>query len=155
MDCPTAAAMDHDGLVVDYYGDGLSAMWNAPADQADHAELACRAALRMLETLPDVAADRAEVLGADLRLGIGVHTGIVQVGNAGSRRRSKYGPRGTNVHLTSRFEKATKEFGEPILITRTTASRLSNRLHTRGVGRAQLPGFDEPIEVYTISTAPR
>ena len=62
MDCLTAAVMDHDGLVIDYYGDGLAAMWNAPADQADHAELACRAALRMLESLPDVAADWADVL---------------------------------------------------------------------------------------------
>ena len=56
MDALTAAVMDHDGLVLDYYGDGLAAMWNAPADQADHAELACRAGLRMLESMPDVDA---------------------------------------------------------------------------------------------------
>ncbi len=154
MDCLTAAVMDHDGLVVDYYGDGLSAMWNAPADQADHAELACRAALRMVETLPEVAADWAGVLGTDLRLGIGVHTGLVQVGNAGSRRRSKYGPRGTNVHLTSRLEKATKEFNVPILVTHATAIRLSNRLHTREIGQAKLSGFNEPIEVFTVEAAP-
>ena len=55
MDCLTEAVVDHDGFVVDYYGDGLMAMWNAPADQPDHAELACRAALRMLATLPDVS----------------------------------------------------------------------------------------------------
>lgn len=150
MDCLTAAVMEHDGLVVDYYGDGLSAMWNAPADQADHVELACRAALRMLDTLPAVAADWTGVLGADLQLGIGVHTGLVQVGNAGSRHRSKFGPRGANVHLTSRLEKATKDFGVPLLITQPAACRLSNRLHSRTVGHAQLPGFTEPIEVFTI-----
>jgi len=62
MDVLTAAVMDHDGLVLDYYGDGLAAMWNAPADQADHAELACRAGVRMLELLPDVAADWAGMI---------------------------------------------------------------------------------------------
>ena len=52
MECLTAAVIDHDGLIIDYYGDGLAAMWNAPADQSDHPELACRAALRMLQALP-------------------------------------------------------------------------------------------------------
>ena len=108
MDCLTAAVMDHDGLVIDYYGDGLAAMWNAPADQADHPELACRAGLRMLEALPDVVADWAGVLDRELQLGVGIHTGVVHVGNAGSCRRMKYGPRGANVNLASRVESATK-----------------------------------------------
>lgn len=152
MDCLTAAVMDHDGVVVDYYGDGLSAMWNAPADQSDHAELACRAALRMLRSLPEVASDWASVLGTDLQIGIGVHTGAVQVGNAGSRQRSKYGPRGPSVHLASRLEKATKEFGVPLLMTHATASRLSDRLKPQRVGQAKLPGFNEAIEVFTIAS---
>jgi adenylate cyclase len=155
MDCLTAAVMDHDGLVIDYYGDGLAAMWNAPAQQAEHPELACRAALAMLTTLPEVAADWAEVLETQLRPGIGVHTGRVQVGNAGSRQRAKYGPRGPNVHLTSRLEKATKEWGVPLLVSGSTASRLSNRLHARPLGHAQLAGFEEPIHVYTIETSSR
>jgi adenylate cyclase len=155
MDCLTAAVLDHDGFVIDYYGDGLSAMWNAPADQAEHAELACRAALKMLAVLPNVAADWAEVLSAELRLGIGIHTGSVHVGNAGSRRRAKYGPRGPNVHLTSRLEKSTKTVGVPLLVSGATAARLSNRLHASRVGHAKLPGFDEPVDVFTVSAAPR
>src|SRR6185503_12161511 len=54
-ECLTAAVIDHDGLIIDYYGDGLAAMWNAPADQSEHPELACRAALRMLQTLPAIS----------------------------------------------------------------------------------------------------
>jgi adenylate cyclase len=153
MDCLTAAVMDHDGLVVDYYGDGLAAMWNAPAVQFEHPELACRAALRMLETLPDVAADWAGVLGAELRLGIGIHTGIVHVGNAGSRRRTKYGPRGANVHLTSRLEAATKEIGVPLLVSQHTAARLSNRFTTTRICQAQMPGVTEPTSLFTIRHA--
>jgi adenylate cyclase len=151
MDCLTAAVMDHDGLVIDYYGDGLAAMWNAPADQVEHVELACRAALRMLETLPDVTADWADLLSADLQLAIGVHTGKAIVGNAGARRRSKYGPRGPAVHLTSRVEAASKELQVPLVVTRSTANRLSNRFKTHRLCRARLRGAEQPVDLFAIS----
>ncbi|MFO0790356.1 MAG: adenylate/guanylate cyclase domain-containing protein [Pirellulales bacterium] len=153
MDCLTAAVMDHDGLVIDYYGDGLAAMWNAPADQAEHAELACRAGLRMLEAVPEVVADWANVLDRGLQLGVGVHTGPVHVGNAGSTRRMKYGPRGANVNLASRVESATKSIGLPMLITGATARQLSNRIATHRICRARLPGVDDPLELYTAYSA--
>jgi len=145
-ECLTAAVIEHDGLIIDYYGDGLAAMWNAPADQSDHAELACRAALRMLQSLPEISADWAHVIETELQLGIGVHTGMAHVGNTGSRHRTKYGPRGTNVNLTSRIEAATKQLGIPLLVTKATASRLSNCIVVHRVCRAQMPGFDEPID---------
>jgi adenylate cyclase len=154
MDCFTAAVMDHDGLVIDYYGDGLAAMWNAPADQAEHAELACRAALRIVETLPDIAADWAELIHRDLPLGIGVHTGIVQVGNAGSARRIKYGPRGQHVHVASRVEGAAKELSVPLLVTEQSVERLSNQLVAQRICRARLRGMKQPLNLFTVhSTA--
>jgi class 3 adenylate cyclase len=155
MDVLTAAVMDHDGLVIDYYGDGLAAMWNAPAEQSDHPELACRAALRMLDSLPEVAADWTSVLptAAQLRLGIGIHTGSVQVGNAGSRRHKKYGPRGTNVHLAARVEAATKKLFQPLLVTGPTARRLSNRFSTVRIFKAQLRGIEEPVDLYAVWNA--
>jgi adenylate cyclase len=109
MDCLTDAVQNHNGYIVDYYGDGLVAMWNALSIQEEHPDLACRAALQMLETLPAVGDDWIGVIQTGLRLGIGVHTGMVQLGNAGSTRQRKYGPRGPNVHVASRAEAATKE----------------------------------------------
>jgi adenylate cyclase len=109
----------------------------------------------MLETLPDVAADWIDLLptARQLDVGVGVHTGTVQVGNAGSRRRMKYGPRGSNVHLTARVESATKMIGLPLLVTRDAAMRLSSRLLTYRVCRAQLPGIDQPIDLFGIRPA--
>ncbi len=150
MESLSAAVINHDGLIIDFYGDGLAAMWNAPADQSDHAELACRAAFRMLQTLPDVSHDWANVLQRDLQLGIGIHTGVAHVGNTGSRKRAKYGPRGTNVHLASRIEAATKQLKLPLLVTGETATRLSNRFAAHRVCRARITGFDRPIELYTL-----
>jgi adenylate cyclase len=154
MDCLTAAVMDHDGLVIDYYGDGLAAMWNAPTDQAEHPELACRAALSMRQKLSDVAADWAGVLAARLQLAIGVHTGKAIVGNAGSRRYMKYGPRGPAVHLASRVVAAAKELQVPLVITRSTADRLSNRFTTHRLCQAQLRGAEQAVELFGITTAP-
>lgn len=151
MDCLTAAVMDHDGLVIDYYGDGLAAMWNAPADQSNHAELACRAGLRMLESVPEIIADWGRVIDQPLQLGVGIHTGPAHVGNAGSTRRMKYGPRGANVNLTSRVEAATKAIGLPLVITNATAAQLSNRFATHRICRATLPGVKEPLELFSVA----
>lgn len=153
MDCLTAAVMDHDGLVIDYYGDGLAAMWNAPADQSNHAELACRAGLRMLESVPEIVADWGRFIDQSLPLGVGIHSGPVHVGNAGSTRRMKYGPRGANVNLTSRVEAATKVVGLPLIITNATAAQLSNRFTTHRICRATLPGVEEPLELFSVAAA--
>jgi adenylate cyclase len=153
MECLTAAVIDHDGLIVDYYGDGLAAMWNAPAEQSEHPELACRAALRMLQTLPAISSDWVNILDRELKLGVGIHTGMAHVGNTGTSRRSKYGPRGTNVNLTSRVEAATKQLEVPILATGATAKRLSKRFATHRVCRARMSGFDRPVELYAVGAA--
>ena len=152
MECLTAAVIDHDGLVIDYYGDGLAAMWNAPADQSEHTELACRAALKMLATLPAISTDWADVLASELQLGIGVHVGDAHVGNTGTRRRAKYGPRGVAVNLTSRVEAATKQWEVPLLVTRDVVRRLSHRFATHRVGRVQMSGVSAPVDLYTLAT---
>ena len=153
MDCLTEAVLNHKGTVVDYYGDGLVAMWNAADEQREHPDLACSAALEMLNTLPSVASDWSGVTHSDLRLGIGVHTGMVQVGNAGSTRQAKYGPRGPNVHIASRVEAATKALGQPLIATTTTAQRLSNRFAANRICRARMPGLRRPLDLYAVRSS--
>lgn len=150
MDSLTDAVNDHAGCVVDYYGDGLLAMWNAPTDQPNHAELACRTGLAMLDTLHAVTQDWSNAIQSDLRLGIGVHTGVVQVGNAGSARQAKYGPRGPNVYVASRIEAATKLIGLPLIATTTTIAQLSDYFATNRICRAQLPGLPQPVDLYGV-----
>jgi adenylate cyclase len=150
MDYLTEAVVKQHGHIVDYYGDGLVAMWNAPTNQPEHASLACRAALRMLESLPEVAADWAGLVENDLRLGIGVHTATVQVGNAGSKQHVKYGPRGPSVHVASRVEAATKELQVPFIATRSTVKQLSPEFTANRVCRASLPGLQRPVDLFAV-----
>jgi adenylate cyclase len=152
MDCLTDAVVEYEGFVIDYFGDGLLAMWNAPSDQPEHAELACRAGLRMLETLPAVAAEWVRMIHSDLRVGIGIHTGAVTVGNAGSQRRAKYGARGPNVHLASRVEAATKELRLPLIITQAVVDQLHGNLAVHRVCRAHMPGLQQPVNLYAVAS---
>ncbi|HEX8202859.1 MAG TPA: adenylate/guanylate cyclase domain-containing protein [Isosphaeraceae bacterium] len=140
----------HQGVVVDYIGDALLALWNAPLDQPEHARLACRAALAMQGALPGLNDRWADKIGGPFGLGIGLNSGTALVGNTGSRSRFKYGPLGHTVNLASRVEGATKQFGVPILITGATHERLGGSLATRRLCRVKVVGIAEPVALYEL-----
>ena len=148
MDRFTNIIMRQEGVIIDYYGDGLAAFWNAPFKQPDHARLACEAAFAMQRELADLSADWIGLTGRNLRMGIGIHTGLALVGNAGSFARIKYGPRGNTVNLAARVENATKQVGLPILITHSTMLALRETLPTRRVFRQKLAGFETAVDLY-------
>ena len=137
------------GTVIDYYGDGLAAMWNAPTPQPDHALRACRAGLQMLESVTKVS-QRWKKLVGNVNIGIGINTGTAQVGNAGTQRRVKYGPRGNTVNVASRVESATKLLGASILITPSTREQLSEDVVAPRIGQVQLRGIREPMELFQL-----
>ncbi len=153
MEQLTQAVMDHGGVVIDYYGDGLSALWNAPLDVPEHADLACTAAMHMLDAIPVVDALWRERAGQPLELSIGLHSGEVQVGNAGTRRRLKYGPRGSAVNVASRVQAATRQIDVPLLATDAVRRRLSTRFVTLKACTAKLPGLEQPVELFTVFPA--
>ncbi|HND54048.1 MAG TPA: adenylate/guanylate cyclase domain-containing protein, partial [Pirellulaceae bacterium] len=138
------------GTIVDYAGDGILAMWNAPAKQPRHVELACQAALAMLAELPELNERWADDAGGTLSLGIGINTGDAQVGNTGSSRKFKYGPHGHTVNLASRIQDATKALGLPLLIAGKSRESLPAEFHTRRVGSIRMPGVSEPVTVFEL-----
>jgi adenylate cyclase len=150
MEHLTACVQASDGGVVDYSGDGILAVWNAPADQPDHAVRACRAALAMLADLPRLNAGWEPRLGAPVRLGVGLNTGPALCGNTGSRRKFKYGPLGHAVNLASRVEGATKHLGVPLLITGSTRALLGDAFATRRLCKVRLAGMGEPVDLYEL-----
>lgn len=148
MDALTDCVAREDGVIVDYYGDGLCAMWNAPIAQVNHAARAARAALDMRRQLPDVNADWESRLGRPIDVGIGINTGPAQIGNSGSRSRLKYGPRGHTVNVSSRIESATRRLGIPILLGEATQGCLPSSYRTRRLCRARLRNVSEPIALF-------
>jgi adenylate cyclase len=146
--------MAHGGVIVDYAGDGILAMWNAPVPQDDHIARACRAALAMLGELPALNAHWTGTIGTPLALGIGLNTGNAQVGNTGSSRKLKYGPHGLTVNLASRVQDATKKVGVPVLISPSVHERLPAGFASHPVGAIQLAGIKEPVTLYELQEQP-
>ncbi len=148
MDCWTEIVIRNSGAIVDYYGDGLAAFWNAPLDIENHAALAVVCAFRLRETLPLLNRRWGSVTGQPLEIGTGIATGTVQVGNCGSRQRIKYGPHGRSVNLARRLESLTSGTGIRILVSRETADQIRNDFLVRRLFRARVSGFAEPVEIW-------
>ena len=150
MEHLTAKIMESSGVVVDYIGDGLLAMWNAPLEQPDHAARACRAALAMRDGLPELNRRWEGRIGRTIGLGIGINSGPALVGNTGSHQKFKYGPLGHTVNLASRVEGATKHLGVSLLITGSTRARLGNDFATRRLCRARVVGIAGEVELHEL-----
>jgi adenylate cyclase len=150
MDHLTECILQHKGVIIDYYGDGVAAMWNAPTDLPDHAELACRAAIAMQEAAVELNEKWQETIGMPLKFGIGINTGTAEVGNAGSTRRLKYGPRGHAVNLAARVEGATKQLGVPVLVTGKTRAALAKEFPTRRLCSVRVVGIEESVDLHEL-----
>ncbi|MBV8556980.1 MAG: adenylate/guanylate cyclase domain-containing protein, partial [Planctomycetaceae bacterium] len=152
MEALSTCVLAERGVVVDYIGDAVMAVWNAPADQPDHAARACRAALAMAEEVPALGDRWRDRIGGPLGLGIGLNTGPALVGNTGSRTRFKYGPLGHTVNLASRVEGATKHLGVPLLLTGSTHAALGpdHGFATRRLCRAAVVGIEGPVDFYEL-----
>ena len=150
MDSWTEIVHRHGGVVVDYYGDGLIAMWNAPVDQPDHAIRACKAGLAIQQHHVSTSGRWEYELGKACQFGIGIHTGKAIIGNSGSRRRLKYGPRGFSVNLANRIEKATRTLGQTVLISAATRAQLDADVSAYRLGRFRLWGIEQPVELHAL-----
>ena len=133
-----------DGTVVKYIGDGIFSFWNAPEAQTDHALRACDAALRLCEL------EQMTMNGKPVRTRVGIHTGVANVGNFGSRERVDYTALGESVNLASRLEGLNKFLDTQSLISAATQTIVGDSLVTRRVGLFTLKGFDKSVEAYEI-----
>lgn len=154
MSALTQCVLDHDGIVVDYVGDEVMAMWGAPEAQPDHARRACRAALAMFAALPSLNQRWQAILGEPLDFSIGINTGLAQVGNVGSRMKFKYGALGNTVNLGSRVQGANKYLHTALLITAATRARLDDSFRVRRLCQARVVNIAEPVTLFELAVSP-
>lgn len=145
----------HRGVLVDYVGDELMAMWGAPVEQPDQAKQAASAALDMLAQLPKLNERWAPVLGGTMGFGIGLNTGLARVGNTGTQRKFKYGPLGNSVNLASRVQGATKYLKAPVLVTRATQTKLGGAVPARRLCAVRVVNIAELVDLYELAPAVR
>jgi class 3 adenylate cyclase len=121
----------HGGHANKFIGDGLLGVFGAPDPLTDHADRALAAALEIARRVADELAGRISV-------GIGVNSGPVVAGTVGGGGRVEYAVIGDTVNTASRVEAATRETGDPVLITDQTRARLSQ---TDSIEMVHRPGI--------------
>ena len=143
------AVMRHGGLVMDFAGDGVLALFGAPADLPDHAARAVACARDMFAFTETF---RREQSVDGLHFGhtrIGLHTGEAMVGNFGSSHRLKYTAMGDVVNVASRLEGLNKYVDSRVCVSDDTL-RASGDTHTRPMGRFLLKGKTQSILVHEL-----
>lgn len=148
----TEALDRREALVNKFLGDGIFAFFNpAIHPQEDHAERACLAALDAMEALERLRSDPQTAEACrDLRMRIGLASGMAVVGNCGSQRKFDYTCIGDTVNLASRLEGANKTFGTGILINARCRELMGDGLVCRCLGRVVVVGRAAYEEVYEL-----
>ncbi|WP_163990691.1 adenylate/guanylate cyclase domain-containing protein [Pyxidicoccus caerfyrddinensis] len=142
--------MARDGIVNKFLGDGMLACWGVPDHREDHAELAMRAALDMRARLEEINAHREQQGKPRLRIGIGLHTGVVAAGMLGGAEQHEYTVIGDAVNLASRVEGLTKALGVDILVSESTWRQGGGRFAGERLTETHVRGRREAVVVYTL-----
>ncbi|MFQ5935222.1 MAG: CHASE2 domain-containing protein [Acidiferrobacterales bacterium] len=150
----TDKVFKHDGLLDKYIGDAIMAVYGAPIYREDHAALACRSALDMLEELRSLQAKWRKQGLPVLDIGIGINTGPMIVGNMGSENRFDYTVIGDAVNIGSRIEGLNKTYGTHILISEFTYEQVRDEFpYIREVDVARVRGRQESVRIYELMPA--
>lgn len=137
----------HEATIDKYIGDSIMAFWGAPVRQDDHASRAVTAALHMQQVMHDLSGRFVERDWPALSMGIGINTGMMNVGNMGSRYRISYTVIGDAVNLAARLEGLTRAYQVPCIVSEATM-HASDGLLYRPLDVVQVRGKREKTRIY-------
>ena len=153
----TKVISSHHGMINDFIGDAVMAVFGAPKNNPRHAQDAVETALEVQEGLARLNENWQSRGYQPIRIGVGIHTGEVVAGIVGSEGRKKFTFTGDTVNTASRVEGLNKDFSTGILITRETLESVDGKFNVRACGQAKVKGRDRPVEVFEVlglKTAP-
>ncbi len=141
----------HHGLILQFIGDEIEAVFGAPLYLSDHPAQAARAALTMNDRLAALNRRLVQEGSPTLRHGIGIHTGEVLAANIGSPERLSYALVGDTVNLASRLQGLTKQFETDIIISEQTRAHLDDTFSIQELPRTEVKGVAEPVGIFALS----
>jgi len=142
----TRIVHDNGGTIDKYMGDAMMAFWGAPISNENHASAAVHSGMAMLEELGPLNERFAAKGWPDVKIGIGLNTGNMNVGNMGSEFRMAYTVLGDSVNLGSRVEGLTKEYGVLFIVTEFTAAE-APEYEYRILDNVRVKGKDKPVTI--------
>jgi adenylate cyclase len=143
----TKEIFDRNGTIDKYVGDMVMAFWGAPLDDDNHRGNAVLAALNLQRITEELKVEFKKEGLPEVNIGVGVNTGVMNVGDMGSSYRRSYTVLGDAVNLGSRLESITKFYGAKILIGEDTFDHIAGFV-CRFIDRIQVKGKEEAIRVY-------
>ena len=150
LDMQTKIILNNKGTIDKYMGDCIMSFWNAPLDCPDHAEMAVKSAIEILDATKELNEELKPLNLPPINVGIGINTGECIVGNMGSELRFDYSVIGDAVNLGARLESQTRNYdGVDVLLGQETYLKCPNRVFQR-VDSITVKGKTEPVIVYTI-----
>ena len=137
----------HRGTIDKYMGDAIMSFWGAPLHYPDHAKYAVETALKMTETLTELNKSFKEKGWPELRIGVGLTTGVMSVGDMGSEFRRAYTVMGDAVNLSSRLEGLTKEYKVQIICSEMTKDAAPDFVYLE-LDRVRVKGKEKPVAIF-------
>ena len=154
MDHMTSILFKFKGTLDKYIGDAIVGYWGAPVTLKDHPTLAVKAALAMLDALPEINESFKEKEYPKFEIGIGINTGECSVGNMGSQKVFSYTALGDHMNLGARLEGLCKVYGVQMIISQHTFQRLDSEekknMTFRYLDSVQVKGKEHPVKIYEV-----
>ncbi|HIE00904.1 MAG TPA: adenylate/guanylate cyclase domain-containing protein [Thiotrichaceae bacterium] len=138
---------EHRGTIDKYMGDAIMAFWGAPLIDQKHARHALDTAMEMLKHLETLRQQFQTKGWPEIKIGIGINTGVMSVGNMGSQFRMAYTVLGDAVNLGSRLEGATKQYGVQLIVSEATRTAVPEYLY-RELDRVKVKGKEQPVIIF-------
>jgi class 3 adenylate cyclase len=148
--CMFGPISSHGGIVNQIIGDGLMALFGTIQKKGDHRTQAVLTAIEMVSVLKDFNESRAVEGKIPIKIGIGIASGTVIAGYAGTQHRATYTCVGDTVNLASRIESHTKVAGCSILIDAETRASLPESIQVDALGEIMFKGKTVPVPVYSV-----
>jgi len=141
----------HGGNANQLQGDGLMSFFGAPVFYSDHAQRAVRSALEIRRQLALFNGEQAKKNGIQIEMGVGIATGVVVAGFAGTQSRATYLCVGDTINLSARLESHTKKVKRPIVIDENTYRELDASVQMEALGEEIFKGKTVPVQVYSVA----
>ena len=149
LDVQTKIILNNKGTIDKYMGDCIMSFWNAPLNCEDHADLAVKSALEVLDATEKLNEELKPLNLPPINVGIGISTGECIVGNMGSELRFDYSVIGDAVNLGARLEGQTRNYaGVDLLLSERTYQLCPDRAFSE-VDKIKVKGKSEEVRIYT------
>ena len=140
----------HNGVLLTFLGDAMMAVFGTESSSTDAPLSAVRAALAMQARLIDLNSAWKTQGRPSLRMGVGINTGEVMVGDVGFTGKFEFAAMGDNTNLAARVEKLTREYESNIIVTESTREALGSSFFLRELGLTKVKGRVTPVRIFGV-----